>query len=94
MEEYQKEVYCNACGTEIEIVPKANVCKEYLSIDKEWGYFSSKDFMMHSFCVCEKCYDHWINTFVIPVDEKVQTEWACKLPEEILAVDIIKEPRD
>lgn len=75
----------------IEVVPKANVCKEYLCIDKEWGYFSSKDFIMHSFCVCEKCYDKWIKTFVIPIREEVQTEWACTLEEDAFELEIQKK---
>lgn len=93
MEEYDKDIYCNACGAKMEVIPQANVCEEYLSIKKEWGYFSSKDFMMHSFTVCEKCYDQWINTFVIPIDEQVQTEWACTLLEETLNLKV-KEPRE
>lgn len=86
-------MYCNACGAKIEMVPKANVRKEYLRVDKQWGYFSNKDFMMHSFCVCEKCYDNWISTFVIPINEEVQTEIACALSEDPLNLDY-KKPRD
>lgn len=78
------DVYCNACGMKIEVIPKANINKEYLSIEKEWGYFSNKDFMLHSFAICEKCYDQWVETFVIPINKQVQTEWAVTLPEETL----------
>lgn len=80
--EYDKDIYCNACGKKLEIIPKANVCKEHLSVNKEWGYFSGKDFMVHSFTICEQCYDRWTGTFEIPVEKKIQTEWACTLPEE------------
>lgn len=88
----KKEVYCNACGKPIEVIPKINICKEYLSIEKEWGYFSKKDFIIHSFAICEHCYDQWINTFVIPVGKQIQTEWAVTLPEET-PEDKEKEPR-
>lgn len=80
--EDNKNIYCNACGKRLETIPKANVCKEHLSIEKEWGYFSCKDFMVHSFIVCEECYDKWISTFAIPVEKNIKTEWACTLPEE------------
>lgn len=90
MAEYNRDFYCNACGGKLEIIPKANVCKEHLSVEKEWGYFSSKDFMVHSFNVCEPCYDKWIDTFTIPIEEKVQTEWAGTLPEETLNLEYKK----
>lgn len=89
MVEHDKKIYCNACGKQLGTIPKANVCKEHLSVQKEWGYFSGKDFMIHSFTVCEQCYDEWIGTFAIPVQENIQTEWACTLPEE--ALDLEKE---
>ncbi len=79
-----KDIYCNACGKKLEAIPEAKVCKEHLSINKEWGYFSCKDFMVHSFTICEECYDQWTSTFEIPIEKTVQTEWACMLPEEIL----------
>lgn len=82
--EFNKDIYCNACGKKLDTIPKANVYKEHLSINKEWGYFSSKDFMVHSFIVCEECYDKWTGKFVIPVNKEIQTEWACTLPEEAL----------
>lgn len=92
MVENDKNIYCNACGKKLETIPKANVCKEHLSVEKEWGYFSSKDFMIHSFIVCEKCYDKWVSSFVIPIQKDVQTEWACTLPEEAPNLDV-KKPR-
>lgn len=87
-----KDIYCNACGKKLQTIPKAKVCKEHLSIKKEWGYFSCKDFMVHSFTICEECYDQWTSTFVIPIEKKVQTEWACMLPEENLDFKT-KKPR-
>ena len=91
--EFSKDIYCNACGKRLKAIPKANVCKEHLSINKEWGYFSGKDFMVHSFIICEQCYDNWTDTFVIPVEKKIQTEWACTLPEEEPDLED-KEPRE
>lgn len=79
--EHDSDIYCNACGKKLDTIPKANVRREHLNINKEWGYFSGKDFMIHSFTVCEQCYDNWTDTFAIPVKKNVQTEWACTLPE-------------
>ena len=34
---------------------------------KEWGYFSGKDLKVHSFNLCEACYDRLLEEFEIPV---------------------------
>ena len=41
---------------------------------KQWGFFSNKDAKLHSFTICEKCYDEMIKNFVIPVKETDVTE--------------------
>lgn len=87
-----RNIYCNVCGERLEAIPEANTLKEHLSIKKEWGYFSGKDFKVHSFDVCETCYDKWVDTFAIPIKEKTQTEWAGTLPEEAF-YPIAKESR-
>ena len=50
---------CNCCGRVLEQ-------EEYINIEKQWGYFSKKDTKMHSFVLCEECYDKMISRFVIP----------------------------
>lgn len=62
-----EEVYCNCCGTKIEEI--SGKLMDYLRIDKEWNYFSSKDLTKHSFNICERCYDKWVAMFKIPVEE-------------------------
>lgn len=52
------KVLCNMCGNEI-------VCNDYLHVDKMWGYSSNKDNELHSFDICEKCYDKLIKEFKI-----------------------------
>lgn len=74
MRQYQKretrevtKIICNKCGKEILMengMPKEDV----LSVEKRWGYFSEKDNEVHSFDICETCYDEWISTFQIPVE--------------------------
>ena len=66
-------VKCNKCGSIICSGRKFNN-KEYLSINKEWGFFSNKDCQIHSFNICEDCYDEMIKEFLIPIDisEKIE----------------------
>ena len=33
---------------------------------KQWGYFSKRDGEIHSFLLCEDCYDEMVKKFVIP----------------------------
>ena len=61
------KIICNKCGKEILVkneIPEADV----LSVQKRWGYFSEKDNEVHSFDLCEECYDELVATFRIPVD--------------------------
>lgn len=64
-----EKIICNKCGK--EIVVKNGVAEaDALSVEKRWGYFSNKDNEVHVFDLCEECYDKWIATFLIPVEEK------------------------
>lgn len=61
-----EKVQCNICGKEFTI--ENGLYKEdFLTITKEWGYFSKKDIEKHSFRICETCYDEWTAAFMIPV---------------------------
>lgn len=57
--------YCNMCGT---IICRENEIpeKEGLHVEKHWGYFSEKDGEIHSFDLCEKCYDKLTEDFLFP----------------------------
>lgn len=64
-----EKMICNKCGKEVLVkngVPQADM----LSVEKRWGYFSEKDNEVHEFDLCEECYDKWIQTFLIPVEQK------------------------
>jgi Fe2+ or Zn2+ uptake regulation protein len=64
-----EKIICNKCGK--EIVVKNGVAEaDALSVEKRWGYFSNKDNEVHVFDLCEECYDKWIATFLIPIEEK------------------------
>lgn len=68
-----KTKVCNVCGFTIEKVDGRND-NDYLTVKKQWNYFSQKDLTTHLFVVCETCYDQWIKSFTIPVEEKEVTE--------------------
>lgn len=60
-------VTCNGCGRPIS--HSGNIITSgALSFRAEWGFFSGKDGELHSFDICENCYDRIVRGFVIPVD--------------------------
>lgn len=62
-----EKIICNKCGKEIAV--KHDMTQtDVLSVEKRWGYFSKKDNEVHSFDLCEECYDEMIATFQIPVE--------------------------
>lgn len=66
----KKNIICNVCGKEFSTVNENEVIKnDFLFVNKDWGFFSKKDGKTHQFVVCEECYDHWIQSFSIPVEE-------------------------
>lgn len=64
-----KEVYCQKCGRQLE-VRNGIITEGAISIEEKWGYFSNKDLQMHSFDLCEECYDKIVAEFAIPVEIK------------------------
>ena len=67
--EAREERKCNICGQPIKAVAHHHL-QDHLTFRKKWGYFSAKDLTIHSFVLCEACYDKWIQTFAIPVKEE------------------------
>lgn len=59
-----EKVFCNVCGNEIKF-DYGLPAQDYIHVDKSWGYCSSKDNQVHSFDICESCYDRLIKTFKI-----------------------------
>ncbi len=67
MKELEK-IICNQCGKEILVkngVPEG----DSLHVAKRWGYFSEKDNEVHSFDLCEACYDALVASFLIPIEK-------------------------
>ena len=63
------ELYCNCCGQKIARGNIVGTHADYLHIEKLWGYFSCRDLTKHSFNICERCYNEWIESFMIPLDD-------------------------
>lgn len=59
-------VCCNICGRELQHQGDVLI-EDYIHITKEWGYFSEHDLEMHSFNICERCYNIMSKHFKMPV---------------------------
>lgn len=55
---------CNVCGEALKEF------KDYLYVEKHWGYHSDKDLELHEFRICLKCYDRLVKSFKVPVTVK------------------------
>ncbi len=66
-------VVCNKCGRELKV---ADGClrEGCFSAEAVFGYFSRKDGSVHSFDLCEDCYDEMIAQFQLPVEVREGTE--------------------
>ena len=64
-------IYCNRCGRQLKGTDGTPV-EEGLHVEKSWGYFSGKDGEIHSFDLCESCYDLLVQDFQIPREKKEQ----------------------
>lgn len=71
--EYLEKVVCNCCGRELAV--EDGYLKEGCFEGRQvFGYFSKRDGLRHSFDLCEECYEKWIGSFVIPVEEEEVSE--------------------
>ena len=69
----KQKVFCNKCGKKIKL-DKGIVQEGIFDLEYMWGYFSKKDGEIHSFDLCEECYDKMISEFDIPVDVRESNE--------------------
>ena len=60
------EILCNCCGRPLKS-RNGLLMEDAFKAVKEWGYFSKKDLQVHSFTLCEACYDKITGLFQIPV---------------------------
>ena len=62
-----EKIICNKCGREIPVrqgIPQEDV----LEVEKRWGYFSNKDNRVDHFDICEACYDEFVKSFRIKIE--------------------------
>ena len=69
-----KKMFCNQCGRQLR-TENGMLMEAAYEGRHNFGYFSHKDGVTHSFDLCEACYDKLIGTFAIPVTEKEEFEW-------------------
>lgn len=68
-----KNIVCNQCGRSLKV--EDGIIKEgVFRGEARWGFFSEKDGEIHSFDLCEACYDRLVKGFLIPVEKEEQTE--------------------
>lgn len=69
-----EEVICNCCGKIIKA--EHGIVKEGVFMAEiKWGYFSKKDGEVHSFDICEACYDKMTESFLVPIEQKPMREF-------------------
>ena len=60
-----RKLFCNGCGRVLKC--ENDILREdVFEGKKQWGYFSGRDGEIHSFLLCEECYDEMVKKFVIP----------------------------
>lgn len=64
---------CNRCGKRF---PKINDIyrEDFLEVNKDWGFFSTKDGKTYRFALCEACCEALVKSFVVPVEISDTTE--------------------
>ena len=68
-----KKIICNSCGCEAEASNEI-VKKDFLSVRKDWGYFSERDGETDRWDLCETCYQRIVSEFKIKVQVSDTTE--------------------
>nr|MBQ8253154.1 hypothetical protein [Lachnospiraceae bacterium] len=67
------QVICNRCGKQLKV--ENGLLKDAVfEAEQNFGYFSKRDGVKHSFDLCEDCYEEWIRMFCVPVTETENVE--------------------
>jgi hypothetical protein len=61
-----EKVVCNMCGKTVEVDEYGNI-KDYIHIEKKWGYSSDMDGDEDSIDLCQQCYKAFISKFKINI---------------------------
>ncbi len=64
---------CNKCGKTLKKV--GDIYREdFLEVNKDWGFFSTKDGKTYRFIMCEACCENLVKSFQTPVNISDTTE--------------------
>ncbi len=69
----KESIVCNVCGRKIKM-DNGILKEDIFEGRKQWGFFSNKDSVLHSFYICEPCYDKIASSFLIPPKITEMTE--------------------
>lgn len=69
----EKGLCCNGCGRILQL-ENGILREDVFEGKKQWGYFSKRDGQIHSFLLCEDCYDAMVEKFVVPPEVTEATE--------------------
>lgn len=69
-----KSVVCNLCGKKV-IVEGGIVREGVMPVQYTWDFFSEKDGEVHTWDLCEECYDSIVNQFRIEPEIQEQVEF-------------------
>lgn len=67
------KVICNGCGEET-LAENYIIKKDFLSVKKDWGYFSERDGETDQWDLCERCYEKVVDSFRIHMNISDTTE--------------------
>ena len=67
------KVFCNQCGKELR-EQSGRLEEGCCHVEQRWGYFSDKDMEVHTFDLCEDCYDQLTAAFLLPIKVEQQIE--------------------
>jgi ribosomal-protein-alanine N-acetyltransferase len=60
----EQKLICNGCGRSLKI-EQGILREDVFEGKKQWGYFSKRDGEIHSFLLCQDCYEKVIKNFAI-----------------------------
>lgn len=60
----ENKIICNGCGRLFN-VQNGILREDAFEGKKQWGYFSKRDGELHSFLLCEDCYDNMVQKFAV-----------------------------
>jgi ribosomal-protein-alanine N-acetyltransferase len=70
----EQKLICNGCGRSLK-VEHGILREDVFEGKKQWGYFSKRDGEIHSFLLCQECYEKVIKNFAVAPEVTEVTEF-------------------